>query len=200
MSTRKSPPRAGRSTPSLRPSPKEKPSRPSDTPSATIGSLVCDLERNINSLEKHVSDMNYLGTDEFDAHTFPRHPFDDNAYQGLHDLAERVQQLSDDLYSAEQERRSYGALTPQQQIARTEELEQLTADAQAEQGHQVEWQQGASARERAWAASPPELTAPGRYHDSVSRCGNCGGSVKTINGIRRCWACFRRGQNGRLPR
>lgn len=195
MSTRKTPPAKARSTPAPKLSPN--PSAPGDPSSAAIGSLVCDLQRTINVLEKHVSDMNYPGTDEFNAQTFPRHPFDDNAHQVLHDLAVRVQQLSDDLYSAEQERRSYAALTPQQQMARTEELEQETKDAQADQVKQEEWQQGTQARERAWALLPPELTAPGRYDHSGGRCGTCGGRIETINGIHRCWACFRRDQGGR---
>ena len=84
--------------------------------------MVCDLATIIAALEKHVADMNYPGTDEFNVHTFPGHPFDDGVYQVLHDLAERVQQLSNDLYSTEQERRSYAALTRQQQTARTLEV------------------------------------------------------------------------------
>ena len=197
MSTRKTRPASVRSTPSRKLSPKRTPSTPPAPSPAAIGSLVCDLEGTISTLEKHVSDMNYPGTDEFNAQTFPKHPFDGDAYQALHDLADRLQQLSDDLYSAEEERRSYAALTPQQQLARTEELEQATTDAQAYQANQAEWQEGASARERAWAALPPELTAPGRYHHSVSRCEKCGGRIETINGIHRCWACFRRRQDGR---
>lgn len=172
------------------------PSPPSDPPSAAIGSLVGDLENTVSTLEKHIVDMNYSGTDEFNVHTFPRHPFDDGTYQILHDLTERLEQLSNDLYSSEQERRTYGALTPQQQAARTQELEQMTEDAQADQTKQTEWQQGASARETAWAALPRELTAPGRCHESVNRCAKCGGRVKTINGIHRCWPCFRRNQDG----
>lgn len=197
MSTRSKPPAATRSTPVPRPSPKANPSTPSDPSPVAIGSLLGDLERTISALEKHVSAMNYPGTDEFNAHTFARHPFDDNAYEALHDLADRVQQLSDDLYSAAHERRSYGALTPQQQVARTEELEQVAEDAGADQSKQAEWQQGASAREKAWGALPPESTAPGRYQHVVSRCEKCGGRVETINGIHRCWACFRDSQDGR---
>jgi hypothetical protein len=151
----------------------------------------------ISALEKHVADMNYCGTDEFNVHTFSRHPFDNCLYQILYDLAERVQQLGNDLYSAEQERRSYASLTPEQQTARTEELEQETKEAQAEQRTRVKWQYGAAARETAWAALPPESTAPGRCDESVKRCAKCGGRVDTINGIRRCWTCFRRGQDGR---
>ncbi|HUB58060.1 MAG TPA: hypothetical protein VMB04_23200, partial [Mycobacterium sp.] len=105
--------------------------------------------------------------------------------------------LGNDLYSAEQERRSYAALSPEQQTSRTQELEQATEEAQAKQRTRAEWQQGAVDRETAWAAMPPESTAPGRYHDSVKRCAKCGGRVETINGIRRCWVCFRRSQNGR---
>jgi len=197
MSTGGTPPAAARSTPSPSLSPKANPSTRTDPSPAAIGSLVCHLERTVSALEKHVSAMNYPGTDEFNAHTFAGHPFDDNAYQVLRDLAERVQQLSDDLYSAEQERRSYAALSPRQQMARTGELEQMTKDGRADQAKQAEWQQGASARETAWADMPPELTAPGRHHHSVSRCANCGGRVETIDGVHRCWACFRRGQDGR---
>jgi hypothetical protein len=197
VSTRRTASPAARPTQPPQTSAKAIPSAPSDPASAAIGSLVGDLEKTVSALEKHTADMNYPGTDEFNAHTFPRHPFDDRAYQVLHDLAERLQQLSNDLYSAEQERRTYDALTPQQQAARTQELEQITEDAQADQTKQTEWQQGASARETAWAALPPELTAPGHCDESVSRCAKCGGRVETINGVHRCWRCFRRNQDGR---
>ncbi len=167
-----------------------------DSSLATIGSSIGDLEKTISVLETHVSEMSYPGTDEFNVRKFSRHEFQGNAYRVLHDLAGRVQQLSDDFYSAEQERESYAALTSKQQLARTDELEKVTADAKAEQAVWAECQKGAAAREKAWAALPPEVTAPGRYHDSVSRCGSCGGRVETINNIHRCWACFRRGQDG----
>jgi hypothetical protein len=175
---------------------------PNDAPRSepapvAIGSLVCDLAMLTSALERHVADMNYCGTDEFNAHTFPRHPFDDDTYEILYDLAERVQQLGNDLYSAEQERRSYASLTPEQQTARTQDLEQAAEHTQAEQRSRAEWQQGAAARETAWAALPPESTAPGRCNESVKRCAKCGGRVNTIDGIRRCWACFRRDQDGR---
>ena len=163
---------------------------------ATIGSLVSELKRIISELEKHTSDMNYPGTDEFNAHTFPRHPFDNSAYKVLHDLAERMEQASNDLYSAEEERQSYAARTPRQKRARTHELEEMAEDAEASEGREAEWVRGAAAREATWAALPPESTAPGRRHESVKRCGECGGPVETINGIRRCWACFRRSQDG----
>lgn len=172
-------------------------STPRDPSSAAIGSLVGELERIIGALEQHVGEMNYAGTDEFNAGTFSRHPFNDNACDVLHDLADRAQQLSDDLYSIEQERQSYAAMSKQQQLARTEELQQITKDAQADQARRSAWQQGASVREAAWAAMPPEVTASGRYPSSVSRCANCGGRVETVNGVRRCWSCFRRGQDGR---
>lgn len=58
---------------------------------ATIGSLISALESITSELEKHTADMNYHGTDEFNAHTFPRHLFDDSAYKVLHDLTERMQ-------------------------------------------------------------------------------------------------------------
>jgi hypothetical protein len=196
VSTKSTPSAATRRTPP-EPSPNLNAAPPSEPAPVAIGSLVCDLAMIIDALEKHVADMNYRGTDEFNAHTFPRHPFDDSTYQIIYDLAERVQQLGNDLYSAEQERQSYASLTPEQQTARTQDLEQETEDAQAEQRTQVKWQQGAAARETAWAALPPESTAPGRCNESVKRCANCGGRVDTINGIRRCWICFRRGQDGR---
>jgi hypothetical protein len=166
---------------------------------ATIGSLISESDRITSELEKHTADMNYPGTDEFNAHTFPRHPFDDSAYEVLHDLAERMEQVSNDLYSAEEERQSYAALTPQQKTARTQELEEIAEDAEASAGRETEWERGGAARETAWAALPPELTAPGRCHESVKRCGQCGGRVETINGIHRCWACFRRSQDGCQP-
>jgi len=172
-------------------------SAPADLAPATIGSLVCDLAMIIGTLEKHIGDMNYPDTDEFNAHTIRNHPFESGTYQILYELAERVHRLGNDLYSAEQERRSYAALSPEQQTSRTQELEQATEEAQAKQRTRAEWQQGAVDRETAWAAMPPESTAPGRYHESVKRCAKCGGRVETIDGIRRCWVCFRRSQNGR---
>jgi ADP-ribosylglycohydrolase len=159
--------------------------------------LIGDLAATISALETHVAEMNYAGTDDFNAHTFASHRFQNGAYRVLHDLAHRVQQLSNDLDSAEQERRSYAALSPRQQTARTQQLEQATQDAEADQRSRAHWQQGATARETAWAALPPQSTAPGRYQESVKRCANCGGRVDTINGIRRCWDCYRRSQNGR---
>ncbi len=180
-----------------KPSPDPDASARGDPAPAAIGSLVCDLAMIISALEKHVADMNYRGTDEFNAHTIRRHPFESGTYQILYELAERVQQLGNDLHSTEQERRNYAALTLEEQTSRTQELEQATEDAKAEQRTRAEWQQGAVARETAWAALPPESTAPGRYHELVKRCAKCGGRVDTIDGIRRCWVCFRRGQNGR---
>ena len=73
----------------------------------------------------------------------------------------------------------------------------MAHDAKAIAEQETEWKRGATARETAWTALPPEVTAPGRYNDSVKRCKECGGLVETINGIHRCWACFRRRQNGR---
>ena len=134
---------------------------------ATIGSLVSALKRITSELEKHTSDMNYPGTDEFNVHTFPRHPFDNSAYKVLHDLTQRMERASNDLYSAEEERQSYEALTPRQKRARTVELEEMAEDAQASEGREAEWVSGATARETAWAALPSELTAPGRCHESV---------------------------------
>jgi hypothetical protein len=183
--------------PAPKSAPKSEPAPPSDRGPATIRALVGELDGIISALEKHVADMNYTGTDEFNAHTFGRHPFDNGAYKVLHDLAERVEQVSNDLYGAEEERQSYGALTAQQQTARTRELEEMTEDARASQRKDAEWERGAQARETAWRALPPGSTAPGRYPDSVKRCPACGGAVETINGIHRCWACFRRSQDGR---
>jgi hypothetical protein len=196
VSTKGTPSAATSRTPP-EPSPNLNASAPSEPAPVAIGSLVCDLAMIISALEKHVADMNYPGTDEFNAHTFPGHPFENGTYQILYDLADRVQQLSNDLYSTEQERRTYTALTPEQQTARTHELEQATEDANADQRTRAEWQQGAAARETAWAALPPESTAPGRYQESVKRCATCGGPVDTINGVRRCWDCFRGAQDGR---
>ena len=132
--------------------------------------LISALESITSELEKHTADMNYHGTDEFNAHTFPRHLFDDSAYKVLHDLTERMQAVSNDLYSAEEERHSYAALTPRQKKARTRELEETAKDAQASAGREAEWERVATARETAWAALPPELTAPRRYPESVKRC------------------------------
>ena len=164
---------------------------------ATIGSLISALETITGALEKHTADMNYPSTDEFNIHTFHRHPFDDNAYEVLHDLTQRMEGVSNDLCSAEEERQIYEALTPRQQQSRTVELEGIAHDAQASAGRDAEWERGATARETAWVALPSEVTAPGRYHESVKRCKECGGPVEAINGIHRCWACFRRGQDGR---
>ena len=164
---------------------------------ATIGSLISALETITAGLEKHTADMNYPGTDEFNVHTFGRHPFDDSAYEVLHDLTRRIEEVSNDLCSAEDERQSYEALTPRQQQSRTAEFEELAHDAAASAVLDVKWERGTTARETAWAALPSEVTAPGRCHESVIGCTECGGPVETIGGIHRCWACFRRGQDGR---
>jgi hypothetical protein len=167
------------------------------SPPSTIGSLISTLEAITSELEKHVADMNYSGTDEFNVHTFARHPFEDKAHDVIHDLAQRMEQVSNDLYSAQEERQTYAALTLQQKEARSLELEEMAEDAQADAAREAEFERSAAARETAWAALPPERTAPGRYYDSVKQCGQCGGRVETINGIHRCWACFRRGQDSR---
>jgi hypothetical protein len=159
--------------------------------------LISALERITDELEKHTADMNYAGTDEFDVHTFSRHPFDDSAYDVLHDLSQRIEGVSNDLRCADDERRSYATLTSRQQESRTAEFEEMAHEAQASAQHEADWDRGATARETAWAALPPEVTAPGRCHDAVKRCKECGGVVETINGIHRCWACFRRHQDGR---
>jgi hypothetical protein len=164
---------------------------------ATIGSLISALNAITCELEKHTADMNYAGTDEFNVHTFHRHPFDGNAYEVLHGLTERIEGVSNDLCSAEDERHTYEALTARQQRSRTVEFEEMALDAQASAGRNAEWERGATARETAWAALPSEVTAPGCCGESVHRCAKCGGSVETINGIHRCWGCYRRGQNGR---
>jgi hypothetical protein len=167
------------------------------SPRATIGALISTLEAITSELEKHVVDMNYSGTDEFNVHTFGRHPFDDKAHDVIHDLAQRVEQVSNDLYSAQEERQTYAALTLQQKEARTLELEEMAEGAQADAAREAKFERSAAVREEAWAALAPELTAPGRYDGSVKQCGQCGGRVETINGIRRCWACYRRSQDGR---
>ena len=159
--------------------------------------MISALERITGELEKHTADMNYAGTDEFNVHTFSRHPFDDSAYDVLQDLSQRIERISNDLCSAEDERQSYASLTPRQQESRTAEFEEMAHEAQAGAEQEAEWKRGATARETAWAALPPEATAPGRCNDSVKTCKECGGPVETINGIHRCWACFRRRQNGR---
>jgi hypothetical protein len=163
----------------------------------TIDSLISALQRITGELEKHTADMNYAGTDEFNVHTFSRHPFDDGAYDVLHDLTQRIEGVGDDLCGAEDERQSYAGLTPAQQSSRTAEFETMANDAQARAAKQAEWKRGTAAREAAWAELPPEVTAPGRCHDSVKRCKECGGLVETIDGVHRCWACFRRHQDGR---
>ena len=115
--------------PASRPAPGDAPPRvdgPSPTP---IASLIGHLLAAVTSLESHVTAMNYLGTDEFDANVMPGHPFDEKVWQELHALAGRVEQLSNDLYSADQERRCYSTLTSAQQSQRTQEFEQLADDA-----------------------------------------------------------------------
>jgi len=57
----------------------------------------------IGAPEKHVGDTNYRDADEFNAHTIRNHPFEDGICRILDELGERVQQLGNDLYSAEQE-------------------------------------------------------------------------------------------------
>ena len=73
---------------------------------ATIGSLISESDRITSELEKHTADMNYPGTDEFYGRHASPLPFDDSAYEVLHDLAERMEQVSNDLYSAEEERQA----------------------------------------------------------------------------------------------
>lgn len=164
---------------------------------ATIGSLIAALETITAELEKHTADMNYPGTDEFNIHTFRRHSFDDDASEIVHSLAQRLEGVSNDLYSVEEERHTYGALTSRQQESRTVELEEVALDAQASAARDAEWERGTTARETAWGALPSERTAPGRYPESVNKCTECGGPVETIDSIHRCWTCFRRGQDGR---
>jgi hypothetical protein len=174
---------------------RQRDARANGTP--TIDSLISALERITGELEKHTADMNYAGTDEFNVHTFSRHPFDDGAYDALHGLTQRIEGVGNDLCSAEDEAQSYAALTSRQQGSRTAEFEAMAHHAQASASQEDEWKRGAPARETAWAELPPEVTAPGRCPDSVKRCKECGGLVETINGIHRCWACFRRHQDGR---
>jgi hypothetical protein len=164
---------------------------------ATIDTLISSLETITGALEKHTAAMNYTGTDEFNVHTFGRHPFDDSASDALHGLSQRIEAVSNDLYGVADERQSYEALTTRQQHSRTVEFEELAHDAQASSRRDVTWDRGAPARETAWAALPSEVTAPGRCHESVTGCAQCGDPMETIGGIHRCWACFRRGQDGR---
>ncbi len=164
---------------------------------ATIDTLISALETITDALEKHTAAMNYPGTDEFNVHTFGRHPFDDSACDALRGLSQRIEAVSNDLYGVEDERQSYEALTAGQQRSRTVEFEERAHDAQASSRRAVTWERGAPARETAWAALPSEMTAPGRCHESVMECAQCGGPMETIDAIHRCWACFRRGQNGR---
>ena len=89
--------------------------------------MISALERITGELEKHTADMNYAGTDEFNVHTFSRHPFDDSAYDVLQDLSQRIERISNDLCSAEDERQSYASLTPRQQESRTAEFEEMAS-------------------------------------------------------------------------
>lgn len=75
--------------------------------------------------------MNYPGTDEFNAHTFGHHPFDDGASESLHDLAQRIVGVSNDLYSIDDERACFEGLTPEEQEDRTSDFEELSRDVQA---------------------------------------------------------------------
>ena len=104
--------------------------------------MISALDTITRELEKHTADMNYTGTDEFNVHTFSRHPFDDTSYEVLHDLGQRIEQISNDLCSAEDERQSYAALTTQQQESRTAEFQELAHEAQAGAEHQAEWERG----------------------------------------------------------
>lgn len=131
----------------------------------TIDALISSMQASVEALEAHIAAMNYPGTDEFDAHTITTHPFDEQASELLGELGRRVQQLSDDLYSAGQEQRSFSALDPAQRSARTGELEELVDAARIEDDEQARWRSGASDREKLWSGLPPELTAPGRYDE-----------------------------------
>src|ERR1700694_555096 len=97
MPTRKMP-AAARQTPMPKPAPQ--PAGFIDSAPATIGSLISELRRIISELEKHTADINYAGTKEFNAHKFPSHPFDDSAYKALDDLAERMEEASNDISGA----------------------------------------------------------------------------------------------------
>jgi hypothetical protein len=168
-----------------------------DDPPATVDTLIDTLHSTVDALEAHIAAMNYPGTDEFDAHTISTHPFGEQAPDLLAALAGRVAQLSDDFYSAGLEEVSFAALDPKQQSARTVELTDLADAARIEDDQRVRWRSGARDRETLWSGLPPEATAPGRCHESVTQCRECGGPVETVHDIRRCWACFRRGQDGR---
>jgi hypothetical protein len=159
--------------------------------------LISALERITGELETHIADMNYAGTDEFNVHTFSRHPFGEHAYDVLYDLNQRIERIKNDLFSAGEERRDFAALTPPQQESRTAEFEEMALQAESSTEQAAEWKRGSTARESAWAALPPRVTAPGRRTESVKSCNECGDLLETIDGIHRCWSCFRRGQNSR---
>ena len=111
-----------------------------------IDSLISALEAITGALEAHTAAMNYAGTDEFNIHTFGRHPFDDSACDALHELAARIEGVSNDLRSVDEERQSYDALAPRQQTSRTMEFEELSHDAQASSRQEVTSERGQDGR------------------------------------------------------
>lgn len=186
MPTSRTPAPAAGTHADMKPAPQAMSAPPCDPAPATIRALIADLDGIISALENHIADMSYPGTDVFNVHTFGRHPFADDAYRALHLFAERVEHVSNDLYSAGEERRGYATLSPEQQTARTRELEEMAGDARASQAKDAGSQRGAPSRETDGTASPPAATVPGRYPDPVHTCGECGDPVETINGIHRC--------------
>lgn len=123
-------------------------------PGVTIDALISALEHITGELEKHTADMNYTGTEEFNVHTFSRHPFDKHTYDALHDLNRRLERVRNDLCSVDDERQDYDALTLGQQKSRTAEFEEL---AQA-----AEYEHGSASKATQWAALPPEESGSDR--------------------------------------
>jgi hypothetical protein len=126
------------------------------TAPAAIGSLISKLEMLTSELQTHTAAMNYTGTDEFNVHTFDRHEFDRDASKTLHDLSQRLEDVSNDLYSAEEERKSFATLTLPQKKARTLAFEEGSEDAQAGARRDAELEQDPTARQESWARMPPE--------------------------------------------
>ena len=94
--------------------------------------------------------MNYTGTEEFNVHTFSRHPFGADTYDALHNLSRRIERVKNDLCSVDDERQEYQTLTLGQQESRTAEFEQLAQAAECEHGS------------TSWAALPPEVSGSDR--------------------------------------
>ena len=119
-------------------------------PGATINTLISALEKITGELEKHTADMNYTGTEEFNVHTFSRHPFGEDTYDALHNLNRRIERVKNDLCSVDDERQDFQTLTLGQQKSRTAEFEELAQAADCADGS------------TSWAALPPEESATDR--------------------------------------